>query len=66
MNNTHNIHDKRLADAWATKWDGRWQFEVHDGCLHHSHGEEVLVFSVRPSKVLVFGKGTFSQTRHQF
>ena len=21
---------ERLAEAWATKWDGRWHYEVHD------------------------------------
>jgi hypothetical protein len=26
----------------------------------------VLVFEVEPSKVFVFGKGTFSQTRHRY
>jgi general stress protein 26 len=54
----------RLAAAWATKWDGQWQFQVRDGQFHH-HGVDALVFSVTPSKVLAFGKGTFSQTRHR-
>ena len=22
---------ERLAEAWATKWDGRWHYEVHEG-----------------------------------
>jgi nitroimidazol reductase NimA-like FMN-containing flavoprotein (pyridoxamine 5'-phosphate oxidase superfamily) len=56
---------RRLAEAWTTKWDGRWRYEARDGCLHHAAGEAV-VFSVRPAKVLAFGKGAFSQTRHQF
>ncbi|MGE5831151.1 MAG: pyridoxamine 5'-phosphate oxidase family protein [Micromonosporaceae bacterium] len=54
----------RLAAAWATKWDGQWQFQVRDGRFHH-HGGDALVFAVTPSKVLTFGKGTFSQTRHR-
>jgi general stress protein 26 len=54
----------RLAAAWATKWDGRWQYEVRDGRFQHTAGE-ALVFSVTPSKVLAFGKGTFTQTRHR-
>ena len=29
---------KRLAAAFTTKWDGRWQFEVRDGCFHHPGG----------------------------
>jgi general stress protein 26 len=56
---------QRLADAWRTKWDGRWQFEVRDGSLHHEAGT-ALVFSVAPTKVLAFGKGTFTHTRHRF
>jgi general stress protein 26 len=56
---------KRLAQAWATKWDGRWHFEAHDGSFHHEHGA-ALVFAVKPDKILAFGKGTFSHTRHQF
>jgi general stress protein 26 len=54
---------KRLADAWRMKWDGRWQYEVRDGCFHHGSGT-ALVFSVAPTKILVFGKGTFTHTRH--
>jgi general stress protein 26 len=66
---------QRLADVWATKWDGQWQYEVHDGYLRRSseaaggaagEGGDALVFSVAPTKILAFGKGTFSQTRHRF
>ncbi len=56
---------KRLADAWRTKWDGRWQFEWREGTFHHEVGE-ALVYAVAPTKVLAFGKGTFSHTRHRF
>jgi general stress protein 26 len=56
---------QRLADAWRTKWDGRWQFDARDGAFHHEAGE-ALVFAVAPTKVLAFGKGTFSHTRHRF
>jgi nitroimidazol reductase NimA-like FMN-containing flavoprotein (pyridoxamine 5'-phosphate oxidase superfamily) len=57
----------RLAEAWTTKWDGRWHFEVRDGSFRHPDGEEpVSVFAVAPSKVLAFTKGAFSHTRHQF
>jgi general stress protein 26 len=56
-----------LAEAWATKWDGRWHYEVHDREFRHEGGRgPVLVFSVRPTKILAFAKGTFSQTRHRF
>jgi hypothetical protein len=58
---------ERLADAWAAKWDGRWQYEVHERSFRHEGGSEaVLVFAVKPAKVLAFAKGTFGQTRHQF
>jgi hypothetical protein len=57
----------RLAAAWATKWDGRWHYEVQDGAFRHEGGTGVvLVFSVTPTKVLAFAKGTFGQTRHRF
>jgi general stress protein 26 len=56
---------KRLADGWRSKWDGRWQFEARDGCFHHEGGA-ALVFSVAPTKVLAFRKGTFAHTRHRF
>ena len=50
---------RRLAAAWATKWDGRWHYEVHDRAFRHEGGTgAVLVFSITPTKVLVFAKGT--------
>lgn len=55
----------RLAQAWTTKWDGRWHFEARDGAFQQPEGP-ALVFSVTPTKVLAFGKGQFSHTRHQF
>jgi predicted pyridoxine 5'-phosphate oxidase superfamily flavin-nucleotide-binding protein len=59
---------ERLAEAWATKWDGRWRYDVGDGVFLHSHPAlgEALVFAVAPRKVFAFGKGTFGQTRYQF
>jgi general stress protein 26 len=57
---------ERLAAAWRTKWDGRWHFESHDGSFHHEGGDvSALVFSVAPTKVLAFGKGTFTHTRYR-
>jgi nitroimidazol reductase NimA-like FMN-containing flavoprotein (pyridoxamine 5'-phosphate oxidase superfamily) len=57
---------KRLAEAWAAKWDGRWHFEARGGAFHHEHGGVALVFSVKPTKILAFAKGNFSHTRHRF
>jgi general stress protein 26 len=57
---------ERLAAAWATKWNGQWQFEVTDGGFAHGDADgPVLVFAVRPVKVLAFGKGEFSHTRYR-
>ena len=58
---------RRLAAAWATKWDGRWHYEVHDRAFRHEGSTEaVLVFSIAPTRIFAFAKGTFGQTRHQF
>jgi general stress protein 26 len=57
---------KRLAEVWATKWDGRWQLAVRDGCFQSG---DVMshAFSVSPTKIFAYGKGApFSQTRHRF
>ena len=69
---TDDDHLKRLAEVWATRWDGRWKYLVRDGCFYHYDEHEVLpdaifVFSVTPTKVFAFAKGDpFSHTRHQF
>jgi nitroimidazol reductase NimA-like FMN-containing flavoprotein (pyridoxamine 5'-phosphate oxidase superfamily) len=57
---------ERLAAAWTTKWNGQWRYQVRDGAFYHEGGGSALVFSVRPTKVLAFGKGSFSHTRHRF
>ena len=59
---------RRLAAAWTQKWDGRWTYEARDGGFRHSadHPEVISVFGVTPVKVLAFGKGTFTHTRHRF
>jgi nitroimidazol reductase NimA-like FMN-containing flavoprotein (pyridoxamine 5'-phosphate oxidase superfamily) len=57
---------QRLGEAWARKWDGRWLYEVGDTGFRGDEHEDVLVFSVRPAKVLAFAKGGFSHTRHLF
>jgi nitroimidazol reductase NimA-like FMN-containing flavoprotein (pyridoxamine 5'-phosphate oxidase superfamily) len=56
-----------LARAWAEKWDGSWKFEPVAEGFRHPEGEGIAhVFAVRPAKVLAFGKGGFSHTRHRF
>jgi hypothetical protein len=55
----------RLASVWATKWDGQWNFQVHDGTFQHPLGAG-LVFSVTPTKVFAFARPHFSHTRYQF
>ena len=59
---------EQLAGEWARKWNGQWQLEVTgDGFAHHdpAGGGPVLVFAVRPAKVLAFSKGEFAQTRYR-
>jgi nitroimidazol reductase NimA-like FMN-containing flavoprotein (pyridoxamine 5'-phosphate oxidase superfamily) len=57
----------QLAEAWAKKWDGSWNYEVHEGGFRHEGSSSpVFVFAVKPVKVFAFAKGTFAQTRHVF
>lgn len=59
---------ERLAAAWATKWTGQWRFQVADGGFAQTDAGgdgPVLVFAVKPAKVLAFGKGEFSHTRYR-
>lgn len=64
---------ERLAKAWATKWDGFWQYEATDDGFRQadptSDPEQAdtidgVVYAVEPSKVLAFGKRPFTHTRH--
>jgi general stress protein 26 len=57
---------RQLAQLWATKWDGTWQFHVEDGVFRLPEGGIAQVFRVAPRKVLAFGKHPFSHTRHRF
>ena len=61
---------RRLAEAWAIRWDGTFQFVARDGYIRHAQDEElppVLVFSVTPTQVLAFGRGArASHTTHRF
>lgn len=57
---------KRLASVWATKWDGRWKYQIRDGAFYSEDGTAPSVFSVTPTRVFAFAEGRFGQTRHQF
>jgi len=60
---------KRLAGAWAAKWDGRWRLEARDGGFrNHSAGDfPSLVFTVTPAKIFAHAKGDpFGHTTHRF
>lgn len=35
---------QRLSEAWQTKWDGGWHYEVRDGFFHADGGGPVIVF----------------------
>ena len=59
----------RLAQAWATKWDGRWQLEVSGGGFRNGSAEgwPSQVFSVTPTKIFAHAKGDpFGATTHKF
>jgi len=65
----HRVTDpailERLTEAWASKWQGQWKYDVVDeGFAHPEAGGPILVFAVHAAKVLAFGKGTFSHTRY--
>jgi nitroimidazol reductase NimA-like FMN-containing flavoprotein (pyridoxamine 5'-phosphate oxidase superfamily) len=60
---------KRLAEVWATKWDGRWQLSVGDGGFRNlnAHDWPSQVFSVTPAKIYAHAKGDpFGATTHKF
>lgn len=60
---------KRLAEVWATKWDGRWQLAVRDGCFRNrnAHDWQSQASSVKPTKVFAHVKGDpFGATTHRF
>jgi len=56
---------EQLAAAWEQKWDGRWKFEPKGEAFQYPGGES-LVFAVKPTKVLAFGRDPFCHTTHTF
>jgi general stress protein 26 len=57
-----------VAQAFAAKWDGRWQFAARDGAFRDiGLTGEALVFAVTPVKVWAHAKGDpFGATAHRF
>jgi hypothetical protein len=48
----------RIATAFASKWDGRWQFIARDGCFRGTDGSGgAQVFAVTPVNVCAHAKG---------
>jgi nitroimidazol reductase NimA-like FMN-containing flavoprotein (pyridoxamine 5'-phosphate oxidase superfamily) len=56
---------QRLADAWESKYNGDWHYDVDNGAFQ-GEGGEALVFEIIPTKIFAFAKGDFAQTRHRF
>ena len=64
---TDDAQLRRLAEAWKTKWEGAWQFEVLEGGFRSQPGGLAVVFAVRPAKVFAHAKGEpFGATTHRF
>jgi general stress protein 26 len=53
-----------LAAIWKSKLD--WDYEVTDDGFRDGPSPTVLVFGVRPAKILTFGKAPYTQTRYRF
>jgi uncharacterized pyridoxamine 5'-phosphate oxidase family protein len=59
----------RVAAAFATKWDGRWQLTVRDGRFYNRTAGDwpSEVFAVKPVRVFAHTKGDpFGATTHRF
>jgi general stress protein 26 len=58
-----------VAEAFAAKWDGRWQLTVRDGRFYHGSTDDYPseVFGVEPARVFSHAKGDpFGATTHRF
>jgi general stress protein 26 len=56
---------QRLAATWKSKLD--WDFQAtSDGFSDPDMPGLVLVFGVKPAKILAFGKSPYSQARYRF
>jgi hypothetical protein len=58
---------KRLADAFATKYDEHFGFTARDGRFVHEQGGTADVYEIAPTKAFAYGRGsTFTATRFRF
>ena len=59
-------HDRlvELAALWKSRHD--WDYTVGADTFDDGAGHTAVVFGVRPTKVLAFGKAPHSQTRYRF
>jgi nitroimidazol reductase NimA-like FMN-containing flavoprotein (pyridoxamine 5'-phosphate oxidase superfamily) len=58
---------ERLADSFATKYEGHFGFTVRDGSFFHDQGGVADVYEVAPAKVFAYGRGaTYTATRYRF
>jgi nitroimidazol reductase NimA-like FMN-containing flavoprotein (pyridoxamine 5'-phosphate oxidase superfamily) len=59
----------RVAEAFAAKWDGRWQLTVRNGRFYNDNAEDwpSEVFAVAPARAFAHAKGDpFGATTHRF
>jgi uncharacterized pyridoxamine 5'-phosphate oxidase family protein len=59
----------RIAEAFAAKWDGRWQLAARNGRFYNRTAGDwpSEVFGVKPAKVFAHAKGEpFGATTHKF
>jgi general stress protein 26 len=61
------VHE-RLYETWLDQWGQGWPIQLRNGVLwDEKPGEPLLVFSVSPTKIFAFARGSqWSQTRYQF
>ena len=57
---------RRLADAWTRNGTGAGAIESETAASSTKTATPCWSSRLSPTKVLAFGKGTFSQTRHRF
>jgi len=58
----------RVAQAFAVRWDGRWEFEARDGRFYNGGPDwPCEVFGVAPTRAFAHAKGDpFGATTHRF